>query len=160
MINEQCFDSFDAPIANMLEHINLHPAYVTTSSCSGRIALFLEAAQGGESHKGKGGKWLLCVHGEVGADDVMGALESAQTTEGFVHFKTEPFILHVQCRCLEDATKLLEVAKAAGYRESGISPGCLHTSLTIYIIVFDFRSYFLNLHHRISPTGKSTPSWA
>lgn len=120
------FVSFDQPISEMLEHINLHPAYVTTSSCSGRIALFLDTSENLRGKGGKGGTWLLCVHGEVNADQVLGALENAQTTEGFVFFKTEPFILHVQCKSLDAATKFLEVAKAAGFRESGISPGCMH----------------------------------
>ena len=107
----------------MLEHINLHPAYVTTSSCSGRIALFLDTLQSGDIARAKGGKWLLCNHGEVRADEVMCALEKAQTSTGLVHLKAEPFILHVQCRTLEEACKFLEVAKSAGFRESGISPG-------------------------------------
>jgi tRNA wybutosine-synthesizing protein 3 len=112
----------------MIEHINLHPAYVTTSSCSGRIALFLEDAEI-KRQRSKGGRWLLCLHSKVRKEDVTNALALAQSSCGFVFFKTEPFIMHVQCRSLDDACRLLEVAKASGYRESGIYPGyALHES--------------------------------
>ena len=66
---------------------------------------------------------MLCEHSEVSTEDVMCALSNAAGSSGFVYFKHEPFIVHVQCRSLDDACKLLEVAKSAGYRESGISPG-------------------------------------
>lgn len=35
--------SFDAPIADMLCHLNGSPDFVSTSSCSGRVALFWES---------------------------------------------------------------------------------------------------------------------
>lgn len=88
--------SFDAPIADMLDHLNEHDEYVSTSSCSGRIAIFWEntasdvvwtpvdsavapgedanAEVDGRRNKkgGLGGKWLLCEHGAVAVQDVLG----------------------------------------------------------------------------------------
>jgi tRNA wybutosine-synthesizing protein 3 len=113
----------------MLEHINLHSSYVTTSSCSGRIALFVDTAHDDERQRGKGGKWLLCAHDEIRIEEVMDALDKAQTTPGLVYLKAEPFIMHVQCKSLDDACKFLETAKVAGFRESGISPGYKATAL-------------------------------
>ena len=120
--------SFDAPIQDMLDHLNLHGEYVSTSSCSGRIAIFWEnTAQDtvwtpadttvvpGEDASvdirrnkkgGLGGQWLLCRHGAVTAEEVLEALERAPKSQGIATFKHEPFILHVECRSLDAAVRL------------------------------------------------------
>ncbi|CAN9133859.1 unnamed protein product [Alternaria alternata] len=72
--------SIDAPIRDLIGEINKLQGLVTTSSCSGRISVFLEgrkadaevsdSAQGEESRAGPGGKggggaWLFISHTPV-----------------------------------------------------------------------------------------------
>lgn len=57
------------------------------------------------------------------------AVTTCTLLPGIVFFKHEPFVLHVQCRSVEAACQLMEVARTAGYRESGISIGCVNTAL-------------------------------
>ena len=147
--------SFDAPIEDMLDHLNLHGEYVSTSSCSGRVAIFWEntatdtgvwtpanaavapgeAAPEGDTRRNKkgglGGQWLLCRHGAVTAEDVLDALARAPKSPGIATFKHEPFILHVECRSLDAATRLMEVARNGGFRESGISIGKKHVMVGV-----------------------------
>ena len=64
--------SLDAPIASLVNSINFHKDFVTTSSCSGRIVLF--ASGGSGAGGGRGGRWLLVHHGEVEVMDIEAAL--------------------------------------------------------------------------------------
>jgi len=128
--------SLDEPIAPLVHAINGHPDYVTTSCCSGRISLF---ATINEQTKGyRGGRWLLVEHATVTLEQLTAALapallpapeqapvagsSSAPSADEMplVLFKHEPGILHVQCRDVEAAKRLLQVALGAGYRESGL----------------------------------------
>ena len=112
----------DEPVLPLVELLNTHPDYVTTSSCSGRISCHVvdEAAN-------KGGRWAYISHSlddphhivsqllaDVGSDENP---DQAQTS---TNFKFEPFVLHCECRSLVAATGLLAVAIGAGFRESGI----------------------------------------
>ena len=129
--------TFDAPIIPLIDFINTHASrkYVTTSSCSGRIAIFVStsSAQNDQadtesvehivvkSSKGKG-RWALSSHGMVTADQFMDATRTIKSTE-LALFKVEPFVMHVQCSTPEAAQELLQVAQVAGFRESGIALG-------------------------------------
>lgn len=57
----------DAPILNLIHIINRHCDYYTTSSCSGRIAIYCEGLeeQEGLEKTTKGGKWLYVSHDPV-----------------------------------------------------------------------------------------------
>ena len=112
--------SLDEPTAPLVHDINRHPDYVTTSSCSGRVSLF---ATFGDEHN-RGGRWLLVQHATVTVRELTEALTPPPTQPAapppeLVLFKHEPAILHVQCRHLEAAKRLLQVALSAGFRESG-----------------------------------------
>ena len=74
----------------------------------------------------KGGEWILCKHGEITREELAEGMKRAATGAGLVYFRHEPLILHVQCKSLAAATALMEVARAGGYRESGISVGKRH----------------------------------
>ncbi|XP_057290041.1 tRNA wybutosine-synthesizing protein 3 homolog isoform X2 [Hydractinia symbiolongicarpus] len=110
--------SFDAPIHELIVFINSHNDFFTTSSCSGRIVLFME----GETKK-KGCKWLLASHDEIGATHIMEKIEERSDEDDKIDLKYEPFILHVQCRTLECAKLMLKIALGCGYRNSGIVIG-------------------------------------
>lgn len=124
------------PIINL---INTNADMVTTSSCSGRISIFLE---GDKNHKGsiksggkgEGGRWLYVTHNVSEVSNWIDRIESesfefsdpAVIAEQFdsdkrlVLYKYEPFILHVKCRDFSTASKLYNVAMGCGFRESGI----------------------------------------
>lgn len=117
--------------------LNQHRDYVTTSSCSGRVVLFESPAHGRTA-----GRWLLVEHRTVTAEELCAALDGASAhtepaaepgaVEGgvdanrgarlgaLITFKLEAPILHVQCRNLESAKRLLSAALRSGFRESGI----------------------------------------
>lgn len=57
--------TIDVDIIPLLTQINQLPDYVTLSSCSGRVSVFLEGEKGGKAGgKGLGGKWLFISHEE------------------------------------------------------------------------------------------------
>lgn len=81
--------SVDIPIKPLIDRINALDGIVTTSSCSGRVSVFLEGRKGGKSEKedgdgvrgleqiavpggkGRGGRWLFVSHEAVeGIDEV------------------------------------------------------------------------------------------
>jgi tRNA wybutosine-synthesizing protein 3 len=87
--------SIDAPIHDLIREINSFEGIVTTSSCSGRISVFLEgrkadndpqkvAGEGEESRAGPGGKgggvWLFISHDPV---EVQGTTASTDFTSKF-----------------------------------------------------------------------------
>eukprot|EP00897_Mesotaenium_endlicherianum_P001880 jgi/Mesen1/171/ME1133575C07572 len=115
----------DAPIASLIESINEHEGFFTTSSCSGRISLFLEPDPAvRQSTKKKGGEWLLVSHDTVGEQEVLDAVSAyreGQKGGGLLHFRFEPFILAVECRSAQHAQQLVHCAIGAGFRESGQS---------------------------------------
>ncbi len=104
----------DPPITPILDKINENPAYVTTSSCSGRIVLL---ATGPEEKKGESffhRKW----HRPVGIDEVLEGIESFKG--GLLWFKMDPFIIHAGAESVEAAMKLVSIAKRAGVKIAGI----------------------------------------
>ena len=58
----------DAPVLDLIHIINRHPNYYTTSSCSGRVAVYCEGVQGDKSTT-KGGIWLFVTHDPVTIPD-------------------------------------------------------------------------------------------
>lgn len=126
----------DAPLLPLIELINAHPDLVTTSSCSGRVSVYLE---GEKSHsrpgsKGLGGRWLFITHEvkelanwwpsvkdqSIECNNDTESNDNDPINKRYVLYKFEPMILHVKCRDLATAQKLYKVAMDCGYRESGI----------------------------------------
>lgn len=125
--------SLDEPIKDIVELINSQSDYVTTSSCSGRIAVFVTGANAAgaaerkkdsaDDTRSKGfGGWVLSKHGHVTLQEVTGALNSIEPCGDGVNavLKHETVIFHVQARGLQEADKLLKAALGAGFRESGM----------------------------------------
>lgn len=142
--------SLDQEIRDLVEEINRLPDYVTTSSCAGRVAVYLDggtkaqasAAPEGESASasggGKGGgRWLFISHEPIDKDSLSAlgavygkfgfsrkaeiAFPPPETAVRFVHLKFEPMILHALAGSAESAQTMLGAGMAAGFRESGIS---------------------------------------
>jgi tRNA wybutosine-synthesizing protein 3 len=106
--------SVDAAIRDLIAEINEYDGLVTTSSCAGRVSVFLEGkkkvaqakssepnAEAGPTGKG-GGKWLFVSHDPVTVDEevslhTMFGLVPADGTKmpdgaSLVHFKFEPMV--------------------------------------------------------------------
>ena len=105
--------SLDAPIVDLIHFLNAHADFVTTSSCSGRIAV-LRASEDGDA---KGVEWLLVEHATITYEQLHKALHPEESTvTGRVTFKHEPFIMHVQCRDVQAAKWLLQLKIGFGYK--------------------------------------------
>ena len=106
--------SWDGKITPLCNKINREKNYYTTSSCSGRIILMIEQEKKAEN------LFIAVYHDKITLEklkkDLMVALKQNQN----IKFKLEPCILHVSCRSLEDAEKLIEKAKLAGWKKAGI----------------------------------------
>ncbi|XP_014270290.1 tRNA wybutosine-synthesizing protein 3 homolog isoform X2 [Halyomorpha halys] len=48
---------------------------------------------------------------------------SLQKATGYLFFKFEPFVLHVQCRTLLGAKRLFDIVRNSGYKDSGLVIG-------------------------------------
>ncbi|ESP01422.1 hypothetical protein LOTGIDRAFT_157605 [Lottia gigantea] len=110
--------SVDIPIGDLVQYINSLNHYFTTSSCSGRIMVFQQ--EDSSIIQKKGCQWLYTTHEDA---QLKPMVESLKNITGNAVFKFEPFVLHVQCKCIEDAQKLHTVAIASGFRNSGITIG-------------------------------------
>ncbi|MBN3298624.1 tRNA wybutosine-synthesizing protein 3 homolog isoform X1 [Amia ocellicauda] len=109
----------DEHILHIVGFINESKSYFTTSSCSGRIILIDGICDSPDVQK-QNCSWLFVTHSKCEKKDVMSGVERAC---GDAVFKFEPFVLHVQCKRLEDAQLLHSVAINAGFRNSGITVG-------------------------------------
>ncbi len=103
----------DEGVIPYLDLINSHPDYVTSSSCYGRIVLIDLP-----NYTKRDSKFLYKWHRTVMADEAWGALENS--TGKLVWLKADPLILHVSCRDVAAASKLLRVKAAAGMKRGGI----------------------------------------
>ena len=111
--------SVDAPIVDYLQALNAHPDYVSLSSCSGRIIIFISS-----DNLKKGCTWILVKHEAVSVDDdAWSKILEHRGQKGICTLKFEPFILHVQCRHMEAAKKLMTLASEVGFRNSGFTTG-------------------------------------
>lgn len=111
--------SVDEGIRDLIDEINQQSGFVTTSSCAGRVSVFLEGRKiaevegedervAGVGGKGAGGAWLFVSHDPVpdkgegttdwsslfGLEDSTAVQDSAQTVKErrLVHFKFEAMV--------------------------------------------------------------------
>ncbi|KAG6055748.1 hypothetical protein E4U17_002760 [Claviceps sp. LM77 group G4] len=134
--------TIDTGIRDLINEINAAEGFVTTSSCAGRVSVFLEGRKvaadvhgdagsasqvAGVGGKGAGGTWLFVSHDVVEGENwaeglaLRGNAEEEEEEEGrrLIHFKFEPMILHILTASTSDAQTLLQAALQAGFRESG-----------------------------------------
>uniref|UniRef100_A0A3B5QHI9 tRNA wybutosine-synthesizing protein 3 homolog n=1 Tax=Xiphophorus maculatus TaxID=8083 RepID=A0A3B5QHI9_XIPMA len=112
--------SVDEDIEHVVSLLNSCEQFFTTSSCSGRIILIDGAAGSSDPHK-QNCVWLFVSHQKCTCDDLV--RYSLSRACGDAVLKFEPFVLHVQCRRLEDAQLLHSVAVNSGFRNSGLTVG-------------------------------------
>lgn len=89
----------DEKVVELLQLINQQPDYYTTSSCSGRVYLWSGTGKKNET------KWLRVSH-----DLIKREFLNLQSP-GLVWLRLEPLILHLACRDLNAANKLLETVR-------------------------------------------------
>lgn len=121
----------DEPIIPLLETINHHPFYFTTSSCSGRISILSQPKPQSNvptKKKARGGSWLYISHDPADPESVIRLLFPSQSTQldpsdqpSELVFRFEPLIIAVECKDLGSAQFLVATAISAGFRESGIT---------------------------------------
>ena len=106
--------SWDKPIKNLCEKINRKENYYTLSSCSGRIVLIKNL------EKKQPGMFVLRTHAKISFEELKKSLTAAEKNKEDLIFKQESVILHVCCKTLDNAEKLLNESRICGWKNSGI----------------------------------------
>lgn len=96
----------DEKIIPLISIINHNPNYYTTSSCSGRVYLWKGTGRKNEL------KWLKMSHDLIKED-----FFELKDKSGLIWLRLEDFILHVCCKDLSSANRLLEKARTI-YKKS------------------------------------------
>jgi tRNA wybutosine-synthesizing protein 3 len=104
--------NIDKEIISLVDVINSKPNYYTTSSCSGRILLYSPSIK----NKKYALKISFISHEPVSFDELKKCIKPAD----FLFFKMESFIIHVCCRTLKDAERLINIANDIGLRRCAI----------------------------------------
>lgn len=104
----------DKPAIQLIEAINKLDNYYTTSSCSGRIAIFTNHG----STKKWDSEWLFVTHEKTRVEPILAVLE--HLPESDVWMRMEGFILHVDCKTVDDAKVLVGIGQQNGLRRTGI----------------------------------------
>lgn len=103
----------DAEAEPILAALNAHPDLVTTSSCAGRVQLLALRHPGDKEGSHVLGRW------HAPPFPVVEALAAAPAAALVVLF-AEPPIFHVECRDLEVAARLRDLAEACGFKRSAL----------------------------------------
>ncbi|MFH0831259.1 MAG: tRNA wybutosine-synthesizing 3 family protein [archaeon] len=105
----------DKKISKLIAKINRTSDYYTTSSCSGRIVLMV-----GQEKKQEG-LYLFKSHDRLSEKEFTKAVkESVKKHKGLIYLKMESCILHIACKSLNQAQELMNKAKLAGWKKTGI----------------------------------------
>ena len=103
----------DKKIEKIVAYINSLQNYYTSSSCSGRIVLIEK-----KSTKKYDAKWLFISHGITKYNKIKKSLKILSKNP--VWFKQESAIVHVCCKTIDDAKKLIQIARDSGLKRAGI----------------------------------------
>jgi tRNA wybutosine-synthesizing protein 3 len=106
--------SIDRRISALVEKINRQGNYYSTSSCSGRIVLLKESKSGRKNQA----QWLFVSHDLVDFHNIFSVVDELSDRKD-IWFKYEPPIIHISCRDLVSAQKLLNIARPI-FKLSGI----------------------------------------
>jgi len=104
--------SWDKKIIRLCEALNRKKHYFTTSSCAGRITIIKDPSTG----KKQKSLWLFSSHEPTSIEEIKKHIKDTETA----WLREEPFILHVSCRTINHAEKLLTLARNIGIKRSGI----------------------------------------
>ena len=102
--------NIDKDILKIVELINNKNNYYTTSSCSGRIIVYEK------KRKKQDTNFLYVTHEKAGFN-----IKDIKNIKGNdIWLRQEGFILHVCCKTIKDAEKLLNLIMKIGLKRSGI----------------------------------------
>ena len=107
----------DEKILDLVNFINSIPDYYTTSSCSGRIIIMGKSLTGIK----KDTIWYLATHDYIKnlkLED--GIFKKMIQNKNIGIIKQESAILHICANTIENAQKMLDIAKFVGFKHSGI----------------------------------------
>ena len=104
---------WDSKIKGLCDKINKKRNYYTTSSCAGRIVLIKAL------NKKAKDVFLFRSHKKISFKELKKALKEIKYA-GLVYFQQTTCILHIACFDLESAQGLVNKAKFAGWKHSGI----------------------------------------
>ncbi len=107
---------WDSKIKPLCNKINKHSHYYTTSSCGGRVVLLKS------SDKKIKNAFLFRTHNKLKTNELKQALLDIDY-KGLVEFQQTSCILHVASISKEKALNLVQKAKSAGWKRSGLMPG-------------------------------------
>jgi len=107
--------SIDNKIKKLVDKINSLNEFYTTSSCSGRV-LILAISQ---SNKKNEVKYLFRSHKKIKFSEINKIINKILLKEE-VWFKVQPVIMHIASTNINNAIKLLNIARDIGFRRSGI----------------------------------------
>ena len=106
----------DEDILKELEDFNKLADYYTTSSCSGRILLVKNPGDASKTPNA----FYYKTHQKTTPKIIMEKIRK-YNNDYELWFKLESFILHIGCRTLEHARKLLSLCKKVGIKRAGIN---------------------------------------
>ena len=106
--------SVDEAAWPFIQAINDLSDYYTTSSCAGRINVFLEPFSG-KKHEAS---WLYMTHDKADAKELLASLRDLP--EETLWLRMEAPIFHIACRDEAAADALLRLCQASGWKRSGI----------------------------------------
>lgn len=104
--------SIDKEILPLLNLINSSQDYYTTSSCAGRIMLFIEKKKKDDS------EWSFSSHSLVRMKEIGPYLE--KLPQDTMWLRMEPPILHICARDMDSADRLVKLANDSGFRRSSL----------------------------------------
>jgi len=106
--------NWDRKITNLCELINKNENYYTTSSCSGRILMLID------SREKRDDLFIKVWHDKITFNELKQELNNIakSKTNKLIYFKQDPCILHLACRNLEDAQKMIDLGILAGWKRS------------------------------------------
>lgn len=106
----------DKDLIKYLDKFNTLKDYYTTSSCSGRVMLVKNI----EGTNKTPGSFYFKSHSIVKYSEALKAIREFEGTEE-LWLKSESFILHVGCRTIENADKLLKYCQLKGIKRAGVA---------------------------------------
>lgn len=109
--------SVDEPIKKLLDLINKKSNYYSTSSCSGRVIIIKIPRSGSK----KDAEFLYRTHKLAEKREVIKILTNIRDCiDESVWFRQEPAIIHVAAKTIDDASKLLRIARTIGFKRCGL----------------------------------------
>ena len=112
--------SIDNKIKKLVNKINSFKDFYTTSSCSGRILLLAIP----KSNKKNEVQYLFRLHKKINNNEfkkLIKIMKSKKIPKEDVWFIVQPVILHIACKDIDNAKKLLNTARDIGFKYLALS---------------------------------------